>query len=58
MHYKSNNHTGVAHLAERFAKTLATNQKYLNISEEDILCVKIAGLCHDLGECSVTMNDE
>lgn len=40
---------GVAYYAEKVARTLQTNQPELNISDIDVLCVKIAGLCHDLG---------
>ena len=40
---------GVAHLAERFVKLLRKNQSYLSITDADITCVKVAGLCHDLG---------
>jgi deoxynucleoside triphosphate triphosphohydrolase SAMHD1 len=28
---------------------LHTNQPHLNLTDADILCVKVAGLCHDLG---------
>ena len=40
---------GVSHLAKLFAQKLATTQPELNITNEDILCVEIAGLIHDLG---------
>lgn len=40
---------GVAHLADEFIKSLIKNQNNLNITEKDRICVKIAGLCHDLG---------
>ena len=40
---------GVSHLAKLFAQKLATTQPELNITPEDILCVEIAGLIHDLG---------
>ena len=35
---------GVAHLAEKLIKLLRTNQPELNITDEDVLCVKIAGI--------------
>uniref|UniRef100_A0A3Q4M9M9 HD domain-containing protein n=1 Tax=Neolamprologus brichardi TaxID=32507 RepID=A0A3Q4M9M9_NEOBR len=41
---------GVAYLAGQFAEALSTKQPKLNITPEDILCVQIAGLCHDLGQ--------
>lgn len=40
---------GVAHYAEQVVRTLQRHQPYLNITEQDVLCVKVAGLCHDLG---------
>ena len=40
---------GVAHLATTFVKHLDNVQPALGITEQDILCVQIAGLCHDLG---------
>ncbi|XP_074500292.1 deoxynucleoside triphosphate triphosphohydrolase SAMHD1-like [Sebastes fasciatus] len=39
----------VAYIAGELAKTLKTRQPELKIMERDILCVQIAGLCHDLG---------
>lgn len=48
-HTRFEHSIGVAHLAERFVKTLHANQPNLNITATDILCVKVAGLCHDLG---------
>lgn len=39
----------VAYLAGQFAEALSAKQPELNITPEDILCVQIAGLCHDLG---------
>ena len=53
--YPSANHTrkehsiGVAHLAGEAATHLRTSQPELCIDDEDILCVKLAGLVHDIG---------
>lgn len=48
-HTRFEHSIGVAHLAERIARSLQRNQPDLKISPLDILCVKISGLCHDLG---------
>ncbi len=37
------------HLAGKLVEKLEHDQPQLNITDEDVLCVKIAGLCHDLG---------
>ena len=40
---------GVAYLARKMASHLRTTQRKLDITDRDIACVEIAGLCHDLG---------
>ena len=40
---------GVAHLAEKLIYILKDNQPELGITERDLISVKMAGLCHDLG---------
>lgn len=39
----------MCHLAGELIETLKANQKHLGITDKDVLCIKIAGLCHDLG---------
>jgi HD superfamily phosphohydrolase len=40
---------GVSFLARQFALQLRARQPELNVTDEDVLCLEIAGLCHDLG---------
>uniref|UniRef100_A0A8H8CEV3 HD domain-containing protein n=1 Tax=Psilocybe cubensis TaxID=181762 RepID=A0A8H8CEV3_PSICU len=40
---------GVAYLARLMASHLKNNQPKLKITDRDVDCVEIAGLCHDLG---------
>lgn len=39
---------GVSHLAKTFVEKIQLNQPDLDITKADVLCVEIAGLCHDL----------
>ncbi|XP_065817366.1 deoxynucleoside triphosphate triphosphohydrolase SAMHD1-like [Labrus bergylta] len=42
-------HGFMGYLAGKLAEALRSRQPELNITERDVLCVQIAGLCHDLG---------
>lgn len=40
----------VSHLAGKLIRAIKGRQPDLEIDKKDILCVEIAGLCHDLGK--------
>ena len=49
MHSRFEHCIGVSHLTRQLLDSLSQRQPYLGITELDILCCEIAGLCHDLG---------
>jgi HD superfamily phosphohydrolase len=47
-HNRFEHSIGVCYLAGQMVESLKSKQK-LDIDDKDVLCVKLAGLCHDLG---------
>ena len=48
-HTRFEHSLGVMHLAEQLCKQIQRRQPRLNVTDKDILCVKLAGLLHDIG---------
>lgn len=48
-HTRKEHSLGVMHLCGKSGETLMKNQPQLGVTKMDVLCIMIAGLCHDLG---------
>jgi HD domain len=48
-HNRFEHSLGVAHLAERMCKRIMDRQPALRCTKKDVLCIKLAGLLHDIG---------
>ncbi|KAK8774544.1 hypothetical protein V5799_010927 [Amblyomma americanum] len=48
-HSRFEHSLGTAHLARLLGARLRDNQPELNVTEKELLCLEVAGLCHDLG---------
>ena len=48
-HTRKEHSLGVSELAGRLATNFKEKQPQLQITEKDVLCLRMAGLCHDLG---------
>jgi deoxynucleoside triphosphate triphosphohydrolase SAMHD1 len=48
-HNRFQHSLGVAHLAEKMCRNIKSEQPALGATEKDVLCVKLAGLLHDIG---------
>ena len=49
VHTRFEHSIGTAYLARIFVDHIKKTQPELNISLKDIICVQMAGLCHDIG---------
>ena len=48
-HTRKEHSLGVMKLSGKLVKMIMKNQKKLDVTKMDVLCVMLAGLCHDLG---------